>query len=68
MEKEEKKAGGGGEENVKAALARLASSENLNSSYDLVLGLVRRQPQPPPPQPPPPNFMVTFTRQIQTFS
>ena len=26
------------ENNVKAALARLASNENLNTSYDLVLG------------------------------
>jgi len=48
------------EDNVKAALARLASNENLNSSYDLVLGLVRRPPPPhtcrhPPPSPPPPQ-------------
>ena len=47
--------------NVKAAIARLASQENLTSSYDLVLGLVRRPPSPrpcrhapsPPPSPPP---------------
>ena len=48
------------ESNVKAALARLASNENLNSSYDLVLGLVRRPPplhtcRHPPPSPPPPQ-------------
>ena len=34
--------------NVKAAIARLASQENLTSSYDLVLGLVRRPPSPRP--------------------
>lgn len=36
------------DDNVQAAIARLASSENLASSYDLVLGLVRR-PHPDPP-------------------
>ena len=36
--------------NMKAAMARLASSENLTNSYDLVLGLVRR-PQHSPPRP-----------------
>ena len=36
---------------MKAAMARLASSENLSSSYDLVLGLVRRPPPPPSPRP-----------------
>jgi len=37
------------EDNVQAAIARLASSENLASSYDLVLGLVRRPQQSPRP-------------------
>jgi len=50
--------------NVKAAIARLASSENLReqSSYDLVLGLVRRPHHSPrpcrhvtPSTPPPPR-------------
>jgi len=48
---------GGKGSNVKAAMARLASTENLSNSYDLVLGLVRR-PNPSPcrhsiPSPPP---------------
>jgi len=37
------------EDNVQAAIARLASSENLASSYDLVLGLVRRPQHSPRP-------------------
>lgn len=38
---------GGKGSNVKAAMARLASTENLTNSYDLVFGLVRR-PNPSP--------------------
>ena len=48
--------------NMKAAMARLASSENLTNSYDLVLGLVRRPQHSPPrtcrhntPSTPPPS-------------
>ena len=39
--------------NMKAAIARLASQENLTNSYDLVLGLVRRPPPPPQHSPRP---------------
>ena len=50
--------------NVKAAIARLASQENLTSSYDLVLGLVRRPPSPrpwasAPPTPPCCSLLTT---------
>ena len=42
---------GNKEDNVQAAIARLASSENLASSYDLVLGLVRRPQHQHSPRP-----------------